>query len=299
MVAAAACAVLTGCTLDDPGSAGATSANTTAAPASPPASATTAPATDGYELYLALGDSLAAGYQPNNAGDRTEREGGYAGAVRSGLAQLAPPRLVNLGCPGETADTMVDGGRCAYPAGSQLDAAEALLAGHPGEGDGVLVTVHVGANDVQRCVSLVQQAPAVDESCVASGLETVARRLPEVLSRLGAAAPEADVVVVDYYNPFVVAALLGPRARDLAVRSDEVQRELNRIISSAAAHAGAEVASVADAFTAGPDAASATPAVGPVCSLTWMCGDPPDIHPTDAGYAVIADQVLEAVPGTG
>lgn len=295
LLTAVACLLLAGCSLgaDDPGDSAPASTSDVSDPAT---SVAPGPAATEYEMYVALGDSLAAGYQPTNAGDPTDLEGGYVGAVRSGLGQAAPPRLVNLGCPGETAVTLVEGGRCTYPEGSQLEAAEALLAERQGDGDDVLVTVQVGANDVQRCVTLRGQAPAIDESCVAAGVESVAARLPALLSRLRSAAPDADIVVVDYYNPFVVAALLGPRAEELAVRSEQVQRELNEIIASAADAAGARVATVAGAFTAGPG--TATPAVGPVCSLTWMCAEPPDIHPTDAGYAVIADRVLQAVNGS-
>ena len=295
LVGVATVVLVAGCSLgsgtaDDPASSPEPSSGTSA-PTAPPRE---------YELYLALGNSLAAGYQPTNPGDRTDREGGYVGEVRSGLAQATPPELVNLGCPGETTATMAEGGRCDYPAGSQLAAAEELLQNLPDAGQDVLVTVQVGANDVQRCVALDGGAPAVDEECVTTGLDAVRQRLPRLLSQVRAAAPRADVVVVDYYNPFVVAALLGREAQAFAARTEQVQDELNRIIAAAAADAGAEVAPLADAFTGAPEGAAATtPVVGPICSLTWMCADPPDVHATDAGYALIADQVLEALSGAG
>ena len=251
-----------------------------------------------YDLYVALGDSLAAGYQPTNAGDPRDEAGGYAGLVRAGLPQPEPPELVNLGCPGETTTTMAEGGRCSYPEGSQLRAAETLLRGLPGDGERALVSLHVGANDVQRCVDRGGATPRVDEECVARGLATVRDRLPDVLARLRSAAPRARLVVVDYYNPFVVAALLGAPSRAFAVRTAEVQEQLNEIVAEAARDAGADVATVAAAFGQGRQSGSATPAVGPICSVTWMCADPPDIHPTDAGYALIAGEVLEAVTGT-
>lgn len=247
----------------------------------------------GYAWYLALGDSLAAGYQPTNPGDRTDPDGGYAGAVRDGLAvqQTEPPALTNLGCPGETTATFADGGVCDYPEGTQLAAALAFL--EQAEGDG-LVTVQLGANDVQSCVVL-SGAPTVDEACVAAGLEAARTRLPESLAELRADAPDARVVVLDYYNPFAAASLFGERGEQLALRSAEVQVQLNADVAASAAGVGADVAPVAQAFAPAGDA------VGQLCTWTWICGALPDVHATDAGYAVMADQVLAAlgVPASG
>lgn len=252
------------------------------------------PADGSVAWYLALGDSLAAGYQPTNPGDRTDPEGGYAGDVRDGLAaeQDAPPALTNLGCPGETTATFADGGFCDYAEGSQLASALAFL--EQAEGDG-LITVQLGANDVQTCVVL-SGTPAVDESCVTAGLETARTLLPQSLDALTAAAPDARVVVLDYYNPFAAASLLGERGQPLALRSGEVQAELNADVAAAAAGVGADVAPVAQAF-----APASADTVGQLCTWTWICGALPDVHATDAGYAVMADQVLVAlgVPASG
>ena len=99
--------------------------------------------------YLALGDSLAAGYQPDRGPDPT---GGYADDVLAGIRATQPKTtLVNLACPGERSTTMVSGGTCAYDEGSQLDQALEFLHAH-GRYTRV-VTVQVGANDVQRCVT--------------------------------------------------------------------------------------------------------------------------------------------------
>lgn len=251
-------------------------------------------ATASYDVYLAVGDSLAAGYQPANPGDRTDREGGYAGAVRAGLAGNGQaPDLVNLGCPGETTATLVAGGTCTYAEGGQLAAVEAALASAPDSGARTLVTVQVGANDVQRCVRLDGEAPSVDEECVAAGLASVRTLLPEALQRIRRAAPQARVVVLDYYNPFAVAALLGPALEPLAARSEQVQAELNELITSIGQQAGADVTDVETAFSGGEEAS-----VGPICSLTWMCGDPPDVHATTAGYELMAAQVLGALRGS-
>ena len=86
------------------------------------------PPADGW--YLALGDSLAAGLQPTT-GDQPTR--GYAGPVLAGLQQSRPgTALKNLGCSGETTGSMLRGGLCRYPEGSQVAAATAFLAANPG-----------------------------------------------------------------------------------------------------------------------------------------------------------------------
>src|SRR5262247_952289 len=87
---------------------------------------TPASANNSTQYYLALGDSLAFGFQPN--GDFTH------GYVQQLSAQLPGLVLVNLGCPGETSTTFVTGGRCPYPNGaSQLATAIAFLRAHPGK----------------------------------------------------------------------------------------------------------------------------------------------------------------------
>lgn len=245
----------------------------------------------GIEWYLAVGDSLAAGVQPSNEGDGTDRDGGYAGLVREQLGEIqgTTPELTNLGCPGETTATLADGGLCSYPEGSQLAAARAFLAEQPGGGATGLVTVQAGANDVLRCLTSAT-ASGIDEACVSAGLSTVRDRLPQVLTTLRDAAPRARVVVLDYYNPFSAAALFGPQGQPLATRSEEILADLNTVITEAAAAGRADVADVQNAFSSDSEQ---------ICELTWMCDARADIHATDAGYEVMADVVLEELQDAG
>ena len=95
-----------------------------------------------YDYYLALGDSLGAGWQPNavtGVGSITKQ--GYAADIDTDLNRDDPSlQYVNLACPGETTTTMLDGG-CSYPEpyASQEAAAEAFLAAH--RGSHILVTI--------------------------------------------------------------------------------------------------------------------------------------------------------------
>ena len=69
--------------------------------------------------YLALGDSLSQGVQPNASGQSVETKQGYADDLWSRYHASTPAlRLAKLGCPGETTGTMLAGG-CPWP-GTQM-----------------------------------------------------------------------------------------------------------------------------------------------------------------------------------
>ncbi len=241
--------------------------------------------------YLALGDSLAAGYQPGQGDDKA---GGYAGAVLTAIQAGTPKtRLRNLACSGETAASMVGGGVCAYDEGTQLDAALAFLHAH-GKFTRV-ITIDIGANDVQNCVL----ASGIDLACVDKGMKTIATDLPMILGKLRSAAPGARVVVLDYYNPFLAVWLTGPDGQRLAQTSAMLQRILTSIITSAAVGAEARIADISGAFKSGDWSLVSVPGQGQIptnvatiCSLTWMCIRM-DIHANDKGYAVMAGAVAQ------
>ena len=103
-----------------------TSAVTLTAPAlaAPGKSAAHAP-----HYYVALGDSLSVGVQPDATGVNRGSDEGYPDQLHALLRTTVPRlRLVKLGCSGETTLTMMDGGVCRYPKGSQLAEAVAFLA---------------------------------------------------------------------------------------------------------------------------------------------------------------------------
>ena len=80
--------------------------------------------------YLALGDSLSQGVQPDAAGASVKTRDGYPDQLYAALHRNHPTlQLVKLGCPGETTATMIHGGICRYHAGSQLAAAVAFPEG--------------------------------------------------------------------------------------------------------------------------------------------------------------------------
>ncbi|KYH45764.1 hypothetical protein AZH51_08700 [Branchiibius sp. NY16-3462-2] len=244
-----------------------------------PTKATAAPA-PGW--YLALGDSLAAGYQPGQGDDKT---GGYVGQV---AAKVGAP-LTNLACSGETTASYLGttANRC-FPGSSQDAAALKFLAGKKGT-PGV-ITVDIGANDVAGCA----EAGGVDLACVSAGLGTVKNNTVTILNNLRAAAPDSQIIVLNYYNPFLVF-YLNESTRPLATVSASLQQQLNGSIAAAAKGANADVADVADRFqsddftttVAAPPYGTLPVNVARICTWTWMCAKT-DIHANDTGYDQLA-----------
>jgi lysophospholipase L1-like esterase len=264
---------------------------TSSAGAPPDGSAVTtpAPAPPGTGFYLALGDSLAAGFQ-NGADHRTE---GYVGAVRTAVeGREGPTELVNLACSGETTTSMLEGGSCRYDRGTQLAEAERFLRDHAR--DVRLVTLDIGGNDVAAC-----GFGGLEPSCTTPALATLSRNLPVITSRLRAAAPHAQVVVLNYYDPFLVLDLLGSSGgTGPGQRSVAELAKVNAAIARSARAGGARVADVAAAF----DTTVTTPTVvkdlgtlptnlARIITWTWMAPPRFDFHANDAGYAVMAKAV--------
>jgi lysophospholipase L1-like esterase len=125
------------------------------------------------------------------------------------------------------------------------------------------ITVALGANDAQQGVSnsVIQQ------------------NLTRILGELHKAAPNAEIIVLQYYNPFYVAD----------PTTDALAMALDASIGAAASSVGARVA---NAFAVINDPNPPPPATEflDVCFYTLMCvaGVAPDIHPSDAGYTTIA-----------
>ena len=276
-------------------------------------------------VLLALGDSLAAGYQPTDGSSPPPRDpatgepdrgypGGYAEDLASGLGL----DLVDLACPGETTRSMTSTParpacaavyRAELGAASQLQAAEVYLERHRGEVR--LVTLDIGANDVLACVS---QA-AVDFACLAraeASVPAVAGRIAGVLAKaLSADDPGARLVAMNYYDPLLALAYRpgGARGTTDAALSLALFEAFDRLLTAAYGREHVLVANVSAAFQTGRVAPPLRYSgrllprdVAVVCRLTWMCPPPgstraPDIHPDDAGYRAIAGAFSEVLGG--
>ncbi len=247
--------------------------------------------TDGTGWYLALGDSVAAGYQP----DGSPAADGYVARVHRTLSREDRLTLRNLACNGATTTSLLHGPGCVEP-DPQIVAAERFLRTYASRVR--LVTIDIGANNVNRCVA----AGGVDQACAQDAIGTVAVELGEIVRRLRAAAPGVRIVAMTYYNPYYAAWLRGPAGQALVRQSVPLAVLFNRVLTGVSSAADVRVADVAGVFGGTdldtpaplPGGGSAPLAVARICAWTWMCGDRPDIHPNDAGHQAIADAFLTA-----
>jgi hypothetical protein len=240
-------------------------------------------------------------------------------------AELPHLRLVKLGCSGETTATMMRGGVCPYPAGSQLAQAIRFLRLHRGKT--ALVTIDIGANDPNSCV--LGAKPSTILPCVFSRIPGIARNVGAIMAKLRSAAGKRVVIVgMTYYVPELGLWRSGKTGRQLAVLTGAVAAGANKMLADGYHRHGARVANVFGAFrssdfgtrakgiasqaggTAQIDGAggkghshgsrSIPPNVAAICALTWMCArapQGPNEHANDAGYRVIARAFWRAIAG--
>jgi lysophospholipase L1-like esterase len=253
--------------------------------------------------YLALGDSLSQGVQPDAAGVSVETGLGYADQVYAALRRGRPGlRLVKLGCPGETTRTMISGGICRYQGGSQLASAVAFLRAH--RGHVLLVTIDIGANDPEDCGAW--QGLSQLASCLWPGIPRALGNLATIMTSLRAAAgPGVRFVGMSYYLPALAVWRDGLIGRTVAWLLERLAVGYDDLISGVYVSNGARVADVFGAFGTSDFGGQVTVAgagtlphnVAMVCRLTWECANPPrgpNQHPNQGGYAVIARAFLRA-----
>jgi len=256
------------------------------------------------QTYLALGDSLAFGYsqsrfEANYPEENPEAfETGYVNDFGAFLQRLRPNvQIVNDGCPGETTDSLIEG-PCAYGelyplhhpysggvTSSQLSDALSYIASNPGRVGPI--TIDIGANDA---LHVIESTCKLEASCILAEAPAlfnhIGTNLGYILGKLREAAPHAEIIVLGLYNPFGSAIEGGT----------QLTAALNEVLENVASSVHARFADPLPLFNPPGAAEQAT-----LCLLTNMCTEKPDIHPTDAGYKVlaglIAHQYLLGLPG--
>jgi lysophospholipase L1-like esterase len=251
--------------------------------------------------YLALGDSLAFGYQQAKFNelfpgeDPARFDTGYVDDFGHFLLKThRDTSVVNDGCPGETTDSFI-AGPCQYqlafplhhpyvggPASSQLSDALAYLNAHPGTVSPI--TLDIGANDA---LHVIEGVCKMEAACVARESPAlfahVAGNLGVILADLRGAAPQAKIVVLGLYNPFGATIAGG----------DELTAALGEVMRNVASAAAARFADPLPVFN--PPGAREQPTI---CLLTNMCTPLVDIHPTDRGYEVLGELIRKQyLPG--
>jgi hypothetical protein len=249
-----------------------------------------------HHYYMALGDSLSFGYQPD-----FNFTAGFADDIFTFLQKANVTDEENLACAGETTTSMLQGGcvgrfvHHGFYTGAQLDAAVAFLRGHPGQVSPI--TLEIGANDVipdwDQATCTAGPTSDADLKTMDTNIGTILDRLLAVLS-IPSGHPSGNLHILTYYNPF---ARVCPNSVTFVHQLDD----------HITADARARRVSVIDIYSAfGGDAGMAQS----VCEgnivngvhdpWTWICNAQfHDIHPTTDGYAVIAQAVENglALPG--
>jgi lysophospholipase L1-like esterase len=224
------------------------------------------------KYYLALGDSLAFGYQPD-----LNYDDGYVNDFFVNLKARGVSSDANMGCPGETSVTFLNG-KCPAPIlrkypyiGSQFNAAIHYL--HHYAGQVSPVTLDIGANDVLPDIST--KTCSVNISKFNADLAAVDANLTQtILPALRAALTvngqvTGDLLLMNYYNAY-----------------QNICPSLSGYMQMLNSHLAADVGgygSLIDVFAAFGGSSQPN-----VCAYTWMCSIFKDIHPKDKGYGVIA-----------
>lgn len=246
--------------------------------------------------YLALGDSVAFGWHDGIADPWNPHWFvGYA----SYLAELIDLPLVNAACPSEASGSFLselepdDGCRAfkeEYPlhveyGSTQMAYAGAFVAAHPRLR---LVTLQLGANDLQ----LMVKGCAMDPTCIASSAEgrmnALARNVVTVLAGLRGAGYQGQILVIDYYVPNTdptYSTLVGA-----------VDQALGAAVGAARALLGDDRIAVVDLL--GPFAAEAAKVGGDPCAtglINRLANGACEIHPSQAGYRFIAQLIADEV----
>lgn len=231
--------------------------------------------------YLAIGDSLAFGFQPD-----LDFTNGYSNDFSNNLRRHGVTTYDNLACPGETTTTMINGG-CPYPElrkyvyiGAQLNAAVDYL--HDNAGQVSPVTLDIGANDL---LGDLNSSNCTVSSTWTSDLATMDSNLthtilPELVAALKVnGVVTGDLLLMNYYDPY----------QNLCPNTVSYIQQIN-------AHLAADAvgyATIVNVFSAFGGATVPDPNT---CNYTWICSVFSDIHATDAGYSVMAG-AFEAAAG--
>lgn len=241
--------------------------------------------------YLALGDSVAFGFNPL-VPVALDNYHGYPEFVSDALHRT----VANASCFGESSASFVTAGApdlgCqAWKAagrplfvpytGTQLDYAVNYLANNPNP---LLVTINIGGNDLGLLVQNCQG----DLTCEFSGLPGVlaayAQNLFTIFSRIRLEAKyNGPIVLLTYYvsnyqDPVEVGAFT----------------QLNGIASGIATAFGATIADGFQAFLV-----ATLPFNGDSCAAGLLVKFPDgscDLHPSLAGQQLLANAVVQAVP---
>jgi lysophospholipase L1-like esterase len=238
--------------------------------------------------YLALGDSIAFGFNPT-VPVALDNYHGYPEFVSDGIHR----KVANASCFGETSGSFLSAGapdlgchawkKAGNPlfipySGTQMDYAIKYLSNNPNPR---FVTINIGGNDL----GLLQVTCNFDLNCEFKGLPDVlaayGRNLLTIFTNIRQTDYEGPIVLLTYYvfnykDPVQVGAFT----------------QLNGIASGIASAFGAKIADGFNAFFV-----ATLPFGGDSCAAGLLVKFPNgtcDTHPSLAGQKLLADTVLKA-----
>jgi len=165
--------------------------------------------------------------------------------------------------------------------------------------DVALITIDIGANDIDNCVSGL----TVNEACIEAAISdttplgTIPTNLPVIIGTLEAAAPGVPIYAMNYYDPFLAAWITGAAGQTLAETSLTLAGDFNGELGAIYGAFSVPVADVSTAFDTN-DIGTIDPNTGlpndvsVICRDTWECNPPPrgdNIHADVNGYALITN----------
>lgn len=214
------------------------------------------------EVYVALGDSLAAGQTPYREIDQ-----GYTDLVAGELARSGQLALFSkdLAFPGFTAEQVLNS--------IESKEAQDLVS------QASLITVSAGANDLLRIVNAnpEQGTLAFQQVQVDFALNQARISVEALLEKLEEVAPQAKVLVVGYYFAYPHVAAFQKEGT-----SKQLDR-LNQILEQSATKYGATYVDVSERMNT---------------DLKAFVPNPADVHPVQEGYRQMANSVLKELnPG--
>lgn len=261
--------------------------------------------------YLAVGDSVAFGYMNPTLTPDPPPTAGYAGYTvsyanylsgRSTASGTGPVSLINLGIVGETTTSLLtptnNNGLLNSNYNPLAPMSQYTLLTSDLNSSVSNVTVQIGANDILGLATTTAFETAVatgdtatQQALLAGTLNTVAANTNTLLGQIHTLAPQANVQVLGYYNPYAALTGLDPISMYLKSVSAPLNIALNNTLAGEAAAHGDQFV---DLYT--PFLGHETTLTLSNEFLTTPFGLVPNDHPTAAGYGVITQQLEAPVP---
>lgn len=215
-------------------------------------------------LYLALGDSLAAGYQSDNTMGDSYTD--YVGE------KLLVAELVNRFSKEFALSGMTSYGlrfRLEHDLFQDSQGRTLLEAAQTAS----IITISIGANDLLNQIEINFENPSLiyDSNDIDYALEALTENLTFVINQLAAASPNAQIYVLGYYMPLpFLAGLFSDTDYRVFGRLDETLKAISE-----------------DTGVRFVDISSA--------SSTTFIPNPLNIHPGPAGYRYISEIVFQEI----